>query len=346
MSRVSSQYIASTSAQSCTSRTARNAFAPGHVFASARASSRHEVISSKSSSVKQKTYEAMFAPQLGSMAGVKVSMRKTQPYVNMSEKVKIVGDTVSTGDNISNNKRKDKMTEGYDTASLDHVLSNLDNSFYSSLLDETVYKGVREHGKVLSSQKIKQQSSSTKKVVRESNTSSQNQNQENDGENFYTRAGRAAKSLQEDFPMVFKQAPTMDIYSENVAFVDDLTVPGSPKTSEGLEAYQRQLWSLRLHSYLFCSSIKMQVLRIWQPQEDKTIHVRWSIKATPRLIGTIIEKPYYIDGLSEFRFNDEGLIDMHKVTRVDWDRSMFALRNIQRSLNVISNNNGGPMMPC
>jgi len=291
----------------------------------------------------------MFAPQLGSMNGVKVMSMRQTPYVNMSEKVKIVGERVSTGggETIHNNTtsaKKDTVTEACDAASLDYVLANLDNSFYSSLLNETVYKGVREHGKVLSSQKIKTtKSSTTKKGARES----QNKSESNkEGENFFTRAGRAAKSLQEDFPMVFKQAPTMDIYSENVSFVDDLTAPGSPKITEGLEAYQRQLWSLRLHSYLFCSSIKMQVLRIWQPQDGKTIHIRWSIKATPRIIGTIIEKPYYIDGLSEFRFNDEGLIDMHKVTRVDWDRSMFALRNIQRSLNVISNNNGGPMMPC
>ena len=308
----------------------------------ARARARNEVM------INKKTFDGMNLVPMESNKFKKSGLRlKESPTVRLSDNLMmhtesrnqnmLGGSKTSSTVNLKNDSASDDFSE-----SLEHMLSTIDNSFYSSLLDETVYKGVREKGEVLSSAKWK--------VSKGDRSSPQKNNSDNDnnGENFYTRAGRAAKSLQEDFPMVFKQAPRMDIYSEDVAFVDDVTVPGSAKVTHGLEAYQRQLWSLRLHSYLFCSSIKMQVLRIWQPQDDKTIHVRWSIKATPRIIGTIIEKPYYIDGLSEFRFNDEGYINMHKITRVDWDRSMFALRNIQKSLNVInvSTNNGGPMMPC
>merc|ERR1712146_401537 len=88
----------------------------------------------------------------------------------------------------------------------------------------------------------------------------------------------------------------MGIYTPDVAFVDDVTAPGSPHVVHGVDAYQRQLWSLRLHSALFCSSIGMQVLRMWQPRE-RCISVRWSIKATPRLIGSLIERPYYFGAL-------------------------------------------------
>lgn len=203
-----------------------------------------------------------------------------------------------------------------------------------SLLDETVYKEVKRNGEPLRGEHSRR-------------TPPEGPDGDEDGElleNFYTRAGRAAKVLKEDFPRVFKHAHQMDIYTPDVAFVDDVTTPGTPHVVHGVEAYQRQLWSLRLHSALFCSSIGMQVLRMWQPRE-KCISVRWSIKATPRLIGSLIEKPYYFDGLSEFKLNDEGKVYEHRVTRLDWDMKMFNLKAIQSS-NVASVGGGGPMMPC
>ena len=228
---------------------------------------------------------------------------------------------------------------------------------WSRLLDETVYKEVNANGETLVVRERKKKTharedSETMEKTKNSRTGggggNGDQNNNQDKETFYTRAGRAAQVLQEDFPAVFPRAPSMDIYTADVAFVDDITTPGKPNVVHGAEAYQRQLWTLRMHSYVFCSASKMQVLRMWQPQEG-TINVRWSVKATPRLIGSIIDKPYYIDGLSEFTLDDEGLIRMHKVTRLDWDRSMFALKTIKNGLNLSglpTSSAGGPFVPC
>lgn len=213
----------------------------------------------------------------------------------------------------------------------DGTWQNVETAFPSNLglLDETVYKGLK---------KIETSKTFDEEKIREGHP------EKDDNENFYTRAGRAAKMIQQDFPKIFVDAPSMDIYTEDLAFVDEFRSPDSPTVVHGLESYQRQLWALRVHAFLLCSPISMKVLRMWQPQE-KIISVRWSVKASPRIVGTLMSKPYYIDGLSEFKLNDEGFVYQHKVTRVDWDTSMSALKSIQKTLNLVSSNNG-PMMPC
>ena len=60
---------------------------------------------------------------------------------------------------------------------------------------------------------------------------------------------------------------------------------------------------------------QVRVHRFWQ-RTDGVLAVRWAIHGQPRLPAA---QQTVLDGISEFRFNEEGYIYQHTVDLIDWE---------------------------
>ena len=132
-------------------------------------------------------------------------------------------------------------------------------------------------------------------------------------------AGKAITTLRDELPQVLERELSYDIYTEDVAFVDDLSPSfgRNSKTTVGKDNYKRATFGIRFHTWLFFSRAKFEVARVWQPHED-VIAVRWTFRGLPRIIGSAFPgSTTYVDGISEFKLNRQGLIYQHKVDNLD-----------------------------
>lgn len=136
---------------------------------------------------------------------------------------------------------------------------------------------------------------------------------------FHVNAGKAITTLRDELPQVLERELSYDIYTEDVAFVDDLSPSfgRNSKTTVGKDNYKRATFGIRFHTWLFFSRAKFEVARVWQPHED-VIAVRWTFRGLPRIIGSAFPgSTTYVDGISEFKLNRQGLIYQHKVDNLD-----------------------------
>ena len=63
------------------------------------------------------------------------------------------------------------------------------------------------------------------------------------------------RALRADIPCMLQRSPNMDIFADNIAFTDNISPRMGHQTNivQGIEAYSRQLWSLRFHAALLFS---------------------------------------------------------------------------------------------
>ena len=63
------------------------------------------------------------------------------------------------------------------------------------------------------------------------------------------------RTLREDIPCTLQRSPNVDIYADNIAFTDNISPRMGHQTNivQGIDAYSRQLWSLRFHAALLFS---------------------------------------------------------------------------------------------
>jgi hypothetical protein len=158
---------------------------------------------------------------------------------------------------------------------------------------------------------------------------------------FHVNVGKAITTLRDELPLVLEQELSYDIYTEDVAFVDEISpkLRRKAKTAVGKESYKNRAWSIRFHTWLFFYRASFEVLNIWQPEEDR-ICVRWSFRGLPRIIGTTFpDTTTNIDGVSEFKLNRQGLIYEHKVDNMDIN-SQFKLQDLGSLLSLNTNNQG------
>ncbi len=64
--------------------------------------------------------------------------------------------------------------------------------------------------------------------------------------------------------------------------------------------------------------LQVEMQRMWQ-RDDKTIAVRWSVQCSPRLIGGVTGSKVRLDGISEYKFNDDGKVCKHTVDVINWN---------------------------
>jgi len=154
---------------------------------------------------------------------------------------------------------------------------------------------------------------------------------------FHVNVGKAITTLREELPQVLEKDLSYDIYTEDVAFLDEISpkLRRKAKTAVGKEQYKRVAWSIRFHTWLFFYRASFDVTNIWQPAED-VIAVRWSFRGLPRIIGNAFPgSTSYVDGISEFKLNRQGLIYEHKVDNLDFSNSqVFKLQDLTSLLNT------------
>jgi len=151
---------------------------------------------------------------------------------------------------------------------------------------------------------------------------------------FHVNVGKAITTLREEIPNVLETDLSYDIYTDDVAFVDELSPSfgWNSKTAAGKESYKRTTFGLRFHTWLFFSRAKVDVTRVWQPAED-VIAVRWTFRGLPRIIGGAFPgSTTYVDGISEFKVNRVGLIYEHKVDNLDKGGMQTSLQDLTQML--------------
>ena len=55
--------------------------------------------------------------------------------------------------------------------------------------------------------------------------------------------------------------------------------------------------------------VQVEILRMWE-RDSRTVALRWKLRCFPHLLS---DKLVNLDGVSEYRFNDCGLIYQHTV---------------------------------
>ena len=131
-----------------------------------------------------------------------------------------------------------------------------------------------------------------------------------------TQCGLAIRTLRDELPAMFDRDLSYDIYRDDISFIDRTALPGVPAEAHGLEAYKRVFLSMRLHGALCFSRQRVTLLRIWQPR-DRTLAVRWSVCAAPRLLSSLGADDAHFDGISEYKLDARGMIYEHRVDNVD-----------------------------
>lgn len=151
---------------------------------------------------------------------------------------------------------------------------------------------------------------------------------------FHVNVGKAITTLREEIPNVLETDLSYDIYTDDVAFIDELSPSfgWNSKTAVGKESYKRTTFGIRFHTWLFFSRAKVDVTRVWQPAED-VIAVRWTFRGLPRIIGGAFPgSTTYVDGISEFKVNRVGLIYEHKVDNLDKGGMQTSLQDLTQML--------------
>lgn len=149
---------------------------------------------------------------------------------------------------------------------------------------------------------------------------------------YFLQVGVAIRTLRDDFPALFERDPDFSLFRDDIAFVDRVGLPGAPASAAGLEAYRRVFWQLRLHRSLFFSRATVSILRIWQPRE-RTLAVRWSVAAAPRLLASLGAGDVHWDGISWYKLDSKGRIYEHVLDNVDWGDPPLARNSLSSILS-------------
>ena len=154
---------------------------------------------------------------------------------------------------------------------------------------------------------------------------------ENDGnpssskdDDFYAQSGEAIRTLREDYPDLLQKQMSWGIYREDIGLVDETESFGHARghvVASGIKEYKRCHKWLRTAAAVLFSHSEVQVSRIWSPlgmSGDRSIKVRWCIKARLRIVGGLTEEAHF-DGISEYKLDKRGFIYQHTITDLDWD---------------------------
>ncbi|DBB07213.1 hypothetical protein WJX77_006773 [Trebouxia sp. C0004] len=157
-------------------------------------------------------------------------------------------------------------------------------------------------------------------------------------EDYYANVGDAIRTLRDETPYLFQQDLSYDVYRDDIVFTDSRNV------FHGKKNYRTIFWSLRFHGRLFFSRLTVNVLRIWQPNEN-AIRLRWTVRGVPRVPW---EAEGIFDGISEYKLDREGKIYEHKITNVQMRDPPLArsLTSIGLNMIPIPRLQGAPQAPC
>lgn len=98
---------------------------------------------------------------------------------------------------------------------------------------------------------------------------------------------------------MLQRSPNMDIFAENIAFTDNISPRLGHQTNvvQGLEAYSRQLWSLRFHAALLFSRshVGCPTCIMTESCAATDLPVPWFIKRSKCICNTFRHWPFCLD---------------------------------------------------
>ncbi len=155
---------------------------------------------------------------------------------------------------------------------------------------------------------------------------------------FNVNVGKAITTLREELPLVLERDLSYDIYTEDVAYVDEISPSFGRKaaTAHGKQSLRRVAFGIRLFAKVLFSRSKFDVMKVWQPESDK-LCVRWTFKGLPRFIG---DTTTYLDGMTTYTFNRQGLIASVVQTNLDTNTGHFKVQDLQSLVTGVVGQSG------
>lgn len=144
--------------------------------------------------------------------------------------------------------------------------------------------------------------------------------------NFTCNVGKAIETLRDEVPLLLREAPTLDIYSEDVILSDP-----NGQILRGKNAYSVFFASLRMARRLSLTQPVVEIKSLRYLDWKNEICVRFSVE----LEGPLGMDPIYLDAISVYRLNSQGLIAEHRiddVTRLNLFQRPSLLTSLPRSL--------------
>lgn len=123
---------------------------------------------------------------------------------------------------------------------------------------------------------------------------------------FHANLGRAIDTLQREYPTLLAQAPSLDIFTDDVVAVD----AHSGLKWHGREAYARMFAAMRWAAATTLERAEMGSLIVYDPFSSQ-IRVRWSAKLFRR--WSTDKKPVHVDGVGVYSVDGTGHIWRHEM---------------------------------
>ncbi|WZZ40682.1 hypothetical protein YC2023_036941 [Brassica napus] len=156
---------------------------------------------------------------------------------------------------------------------------------------------------------------------------SRHDDEEEDKESYYVNKGHAVQCLREELPSLFLKDPNFHIYRDDIVFRDPMN------TFMGIDNYKSMFWWLRFLGRIFFRALCVDIVSIWQPT-DNTLMIRWTVHGVPR--GPWETRGRF-DGTSEYKFDKNGKIYVHKVDNIAINSPpKFQMLSVQDLVEAIS----------
>ncbi|XP_019159229.1 PREDICTED: uncharacterized protein LOC109155955 [Ipomoea nil] len=150
--------------------------------------------------------------------------------------------------------------------------------------------------------------------------------EEEEKRDYYLNTGYAIRTLREEFPTLFYQELSFDIYRDDIVFKDPLN------TFVGIENYKSIFWALRFYGRMLFRALWIDIVSVWQPVEN-LIMVRWTVHGIPRVPW---ESRGRFDGTSEYKLDKNGKIYEHRVHNIALNGPLkFRVQSVQEMIQYI-----------
>jgi len=128
---------------------------------------------------------------------------------------------------------------------------------------------------------------------------------------FELNLGKAMDVLRKDYPYMLRESPDFSIYRDDIQVVDPSGVQ-----LNGLRSYRASFKFLRSVLSVFFdldrSVIQSRMIYDWS---RSAVRVSWNVLLIPRVVGNR-KNASYLDGVSVYKLDGEGMIMEHKVERL------------------------------
>jgi hypothetical protein len=125
--------------------------------------------------------------------------------------------------------------------------------------------------------------------------------------NYTLNVGRCIETLRDEIPTLLAEAPTMDIFSDDVVLSDP-----NGALVRGQSGYAAFFAGLRMARRLSLVTPTVRILSLRHAETRSEITVRFQVE-TPSPLGGA---PLVFDALSVYKLNAAGLISEHKIDDV------------------------------